>query len=46
MDCFFHRKKYAKLKIKFELGIKESDELVREELRIEELSRRIQAQNE
>ncbi|BCR91672.1 uncharacterized protein ACHE_70515S [Aspergillus chevalieri] len=40
------KKKYAKLKIKFELGIKESEELVREEMRIEELSKRIQAQND
>lgn len=40
------RKKYAKFRIKFELGIKESEELVREEMRIEELSKRIQAQNE
>lgn len=42
----FHRKKFAKLKIKFELGMRESEELIREELRIGDLSKRIQAQNE
>lgn len=41
-----YRKKFAKLKIKFELGMRESEELIREELRIEDLSKRIQAQNE
>jgi hypothetical protein len=40
------KKKYAKLKVKFELGMKESESLIREELRIEDLSKRIQEQNE
>ncbi|PKX91604.1 uncharacterized protein P174DRAFT_443574 [Aspergillus novofumigatus IBT 16806] len=40
------KKKYAKLKVKFELGMKESESLIREELRIEDLSKRIQEQND
>ncbi|CAG8274435.1 unnamed protein product [Penicillium salamii] len=40
------RKKYAKLKVKFELGTRESEKLIREELRIEDLSKRIQEQND
>lgn len=40
------RKKYAKLKVKFELGTRESEKLIREELRIDDLSKRIQEQNE
>lgn len=40
------RKKYAKMKVKFELGIRENETLIREELRIEDLSKRIQEQNE
>lgn len=40
------RKKYAKMKVKYELGTRESDNLIREELRIEDLSKRIQEQNE
>lgn len=43
---FLHRKKYAKLKVKFELGTRENEKLIREELRIEDLSKRIQEQNE
>ena len=34
------------MKIRFELGMRESEDLIREELRIEDLSKRIQAQNE
>lgn len=34
------------MKLKFELGIRENERLVREELRIEDLSKRIQEQNE
>jgi hypothetical protein len=40
------RKKFAKLKIKFELGMREHEALLREELRIQDLSKRIQEQNE
>ncbi|KAJ5594508.1 uncharacterized protein N7459_000716 [Penicillium hispanicum] len=40
------KKKYAKLKVKFELAIRENDHLIREELRIEDLSKRIQEQND
>ncbi|EAW09179.1 uncharacterized protein ACLA_033820 [Aspergillus clavatus NRRL 1] len=40
------KKKYAKLKVKFELGMRESEALIREELRIEDLSKRIQEQND
>lgn len=43
---FLHRKKFAKLKVKFELGMRESESLIREELRIQDLSKRIQEQNE
>lgn len=42
----FCRKKFAKLKVKFELGMRESEALIREELRIQDLSKRIQEQNE
>jgi hypothetical protein len=41
-----YRKKYAKLKVKFELGTRENENLIKEELRIEDLSKRIQEQNE
>lgn len=41
-----YRKKYGKLKVKFALQMKESEQLIREELRIEDLSKRIQEQNE
>lgn len=41
-----YRKKYAKLKVKFELGMRQSDALIHETLRIEDLSKRIQEQNE
>lgn len=46
--CFFFscRKKFAKMKLKFELEMKESEALIREQLRIEDLSKRIQEQNE
>ncbi|KAJ5337059.1 hypothetical protein MYU51_006419 [Penicillium brevicompactum] len=40
------KKKYAKLKVKFELGTRESEKLIREELRIDDLSKRIQEQND
>lgn len=46
-DWYFdYRKKFAKLKIQFELKMKESESLIREQLRIEDLSKRIQEQNE
>ena len=41
-----YRKKYAKLKVKFAHQMKDSESLIREELRIEDLSKRIQEQNE
>lgn len=34
------------MKLKFELEMKESEALIREQLRIEDLSKRIQEQNE
>lgn len=34
------------MKVKFELGTRENENLIREELRIEDLSKRIQEQNE
>ncbi|KAL4907641.1 hypothetical protein BDW74DRAFT_166328 [Aspergillus multicolor] len=40
------KKKFAKLKIQFELKMKESESLIREQLRIEDLSKRIQEQND
>ncbi|KAL5334184.1 IEC3 subunit of the Ino80 complex, chromatin re-modelling-domain-containing protein [Aspergillus crustosus] len=40
------KKKFAKLKIKFELRMKESESLIREQLRIEDISKRIQEQND
>ncbi|KAA8645485.1 hypothetical protein EYZ11_011830 [Aspergillus tanneri] len=40
------KKKFAKLKVNFELRMKESEALVREELRIQDLSNRIQEQND
>ncbi|KAJ5118570.1 hypothetical protein N7448_010278 [Penicillium atrosanguineum] len=40
------KKKYAKTKVKFELGTRENETLIREELRIEDLSKRIQEQND
>ncbi|KAL3470806.1 IEC3 subunit of the Ino80 complex, chromatin re-modelling-domain-containing protein [Aspergillus californicus] len=40
------KKKFAKLKIQFELRMKESDSLIREQLRIEDLSKRIKEQND
>ncbi|KAJ5801366.1 uncharacterized protein N7518_003434 [Penicillium psychrosexuale] len=40
------KKKYAKLKVRFELGTRENESLIREELRIEDLSKRIQEQND
>lgn len=40
------RKKYAKLKMRFTKQELESEALIREELRIEDLSKRIQEQNE
>ncbi|KAJ5152896.1 uncharacterized protein N7482_009374 [Penicillium canariense] len=40
------KKKYAKLKIKFTQQETESESLIREELRIEDLSKRIQEQND
>lgn len=42
----FSRKKYAKMKMKFTKQELESEALIREELRIEDLSKRIQEQNE
>lgn len=43
---FYHRKKFAKLKIQFERKMKDSETLIHEQLRIEDLSKRIQEQNE
>ncbi|PYH90557.1 hypothetical protein BO71DRAFT_361212 [Aspergillus ellipticus CBS 707.79] len=40
------KKKFAKLKVKFELQMRESESLVREGLRIEDISKRIQEQND
>lgn len=40
------KKKYAKLKISFEKAMRESEALIREELRIQDLSKRIQEQND
>lgn len=40
------RKKFAKLKIKFELAMKDGNELTKEELRIQALSKRLKEQNE
>ncbi|RAL06353.1 exosome non-catalytic core subunit RRP4 [Aspergillus ibericus CBS 121593] len=40
------KKKFAKLKVKFELQMRESESLIREGLRIEDLSKRIQEQND
>ncbi|KAL4757505.1 IEC3 subunit of the Ino80 complex, chromatin re-modelling-domain-containing protein [Aspergillus foveolatus] len=40
------KRKFAKLKIQFELKMKESESLIREQLRIEDLSKRIQEQND
>ncbi|KAL1966009.1 hypothetical protein VTN77DRAFT_4949 [Rasamsonia byssochlamydoides] len=40
------KKKFAKLKIKFELAMREHEALLREELRIQDLSKRIQEQND
>ncbi|KAF7590796.1 hypothetical protein BBP40_002364 [Aspergillus hancockii] len=40
------KKKFAKLKVKFELGMRDSESLILEELRIQDLSKRIQEQNE
>ncbi|KAL2788328.1 IEC3 subunit of the Ino80 complex, chromatin re-modelling-domain-containing protein [Aspergillus keveii] len=41
-----YKKKFAKLKIQFELRMRESESLIREQLRIEDLSKRIQEQND
>ncbi|PWY67547.1 hypothetical protein BO70DRAFT_374555 [Aspergillus heteromorphus CBS 117.55] len=40
------KKKFAKLKVQFELQMRESESLVREGLRIEDISKRIQEQND
>ncbi|RJE26684.1 hypothetical protein PHISCL_01008 [Aspergillus sclerotialis] len=40
------KKKYAKLKVKFALRMKESETLIREDLHIEDLSKRIREQND
>ncbi|KAJ9273729.1 hypothetical protein DTO271D3_7426 [Paecilomyces variotii] len=40
------KKKYAKLKVQFELGMRESEALFREQMRIQDLSNRIQEQND
>ncbi|KAL4882363.1 IEC3 subunit of the Ino80 complex, chromatin re-modelling-domain-containing protein [Aspergillus karnatakaensis] len=40
------KKKFAKLKIQFELRMKESESLIREQLRIEDISKRIKEQND
>ncbi|KAL2816310.1 IEC3 subunit of the Ino80 complex, chromatin re-modelling-domain-containing protein [Aspergillus granulosus] len=41
-----YKKKFAKLKIQFEQQMKNSESLIREQLRIEDLSKRIQQQND
>lgn len=41
-----NRRKFAKLKVKFELEMRESEALVREQLRIEDVSRKLQETNE
>lgn len=41
-----YRKKFVKLKVQFELKMRESENLVRERLRIEDLSKTIQETNE
>jgi hypothetical protein len=46
LSLVLSRKKYAKLKVRFELASRENESLIREELRIEDLSKRIQEQNE
>lgn len=40
------RRKYAKLKIKFEQAMRQSNALVKEELRIIDLAKRLKEQNE
>ncbi|KAL2009208.1 hypothetical protein VTN00DRAFT_7402 [Thermoascus crustaceus] len=40
------KKKYAKMKISFEKAMRDSEALIREELRIQDLSKRIQEQND
>ncbi|KAL1851835.1 hypothetical protein Plec18167_009474 [Paecilomyces lecythidis] len=40
------KKKYAKLKVNFELGMRESEALFREQMRIQDLSNRIREQND
>lgn len=45
-ELMFYRKKFAKLKVKFELEMRESEALVREQLRIEDVSKKLQETNE
>lgn len=45
-SLIFYRKKFAKLKVKFELEMRESEALVREQLRIEDVSKKLQETNE
>ena len=43
---YTYRKKFAKLKVQFEVRMRDSEALIREELRIQDISKRIQEQNE
>jgi IEC3 subunit of the Ino80 complex, chromatin re-modelling len=45
-DGGFRRKKFAKLKVKFELEMRESEALIKEQLQLEDISRRVQETNE
>ncbi|KAF3396587.1 hypothetical protein DPV78_007777 [Talaromyces pinophilus] len=44
--CHSFKKKFAKLKVKFELEMRESEALVREQLRIEDVSKKLQETND
>lgn len=46
LNLILYRKKFAKLKVKFELEMRESEALVREQLRIEDVSKKLQETNE
>ena len=45
-DSFFHRKKYRKMKIRFDAGMDEASELFNAEHRARKIAQRIQEQNE
>lgn len=44
--CHSFKKKFAKLKVKFELEMRESEALVKEQLRIEDVSQKLQETND